>query len=146
MTHPRHKTTLTGVAGIVLVGACGVLGACSLGTDSDIPTSARISVTGTGTSPLQLIVSTNFFEQIIGEGTEIEAVLIEADTLSIDIPYEATTMLNELGSVLYRLVQPDSVPSVVTMQVFVNDELEYTQDASISQGGSLEYRHIFRPR
>ena len=117
---------------------------CSLGTEADEkPTSARITVTGTTSSPLQLVVSTDFFEQIIGDGIEIQAVLITADTLSVTPPFEEVTALDELGSVFYRLIQPDSVPSTVTMRVFLDEALEYDQDATLSQGGALEYRFVF---
>jgi len=133
--------------GVAIACVLGVTTACSLSTENPTPTSARIAVTGTGTTPLQLIVSTDFFEQIIGEGTEIQAVLITADTFSVGLPFEQTTPLTELGSVLYRLIQPDSVPSTVTMQVFVDEQLEYEQsNATLSQGGSLEFRFLFRPR
>jgi hypothetical protein len=141
-----RKATSLRFGGIALISVFGLLGGCSLSTENPTPTSARITVTGSGTTPLELVVSTDFFEQIIGEGTEITAVIVTADTFSIDLPFEQTTALDDLGNVLYRLIQADSTPSNVTMQVFVDDNLEYNQDAAISQGASLEFRFLFRPR
>jgi hypothetical protein len=132
------------IGGLAVAAVLFATPACSLGTEADEkPTSARITVTGSAPSPLQLVVSTDFFEQLIGEGVEIRAVLITADTIPVTPPFEQVTALDELGSVFYRLIQPDTVPSTVTMRVLLDGTLEYDQEATLSAGASLEYRFVF---
>ncbi len=134
-------------AGIFVLasGLVGMVGCVS--TDGDVkPQNARVTVTGTTATPLQLVTSTDFFEEIIGEGTEIRAILVEADTTVVNPPFDQTFPIGSLGSVLVRLIQPDSTPSDVTMQVWLDGVLEYNQAATMSQGASIEYRFIFSSR
>ena len=127
-------------SGLVGVVAC-------VSTDADVrPQNARVTVTGTSPTPLQLVTSTDFFEELIGEGTEIRAILVDADTTVVNPPFDQTFPLSSLGSVLVRLIQPDSTPSDVTMQVWLDGVLEYEQAATMSQGASIEYRFVFRSR
>lgn len=132
----------TVAAGLGLAGLAGCIS-----SDAEVkPQSARVTITGTSEIPLQLVTSIDFFEQIIGDDPTIQAVLVTADTTAVTLPFEQTIALDELGSVLVRLIQPDSMPSTVSMQVWLDGVLEFDRNATMSQGGSLEYRFVFTSR
>jgi hypothetical protein len=141
------RSRMVATLGIVF-GGLGLAGAAGcVSTDADVkPQNARVTITGASELPLQLVTSTNFFEQIVGDDPTVQAVLVAADTTAVTLPFEQTIALDELGSVLVRLIQPDSMPSTVSMQVMLDGVVEYDQAATLSQGGSIEYRFVFTSR
>ena len=141
------RSGMVATLGVVL-GGLGLVGAAAcVSTDAEVkPQNARVTITGTSELPLQLVTSIDFFEQIVGDDPTVQAVLVAADTTAVTLPFEQTIALDELGSVLVRLIQPDSMPSTVLMQVMLDGELEYNQAATLSQGASIEYRFVFISR
>ncbi len=117
--------------------------ACSTAdTPTEKPDSARVQIEGTAPNPLRLIVSTDFFETVDEFTGEVVAVFNTADTLDIGLPFELT-VLTEQGSVLFRLTQPEAEPATVRMRAFIDGRQDYDQSATMSEGGTLEYRYVF---
>jgi len=131
---------------VAVVLGMALLPACSLSTESEPPpTTARVVIQGSAPNSLILVVSNNYYEQIIGDNTQIAAVLVTADTVSVDdFPFEHTFALNSRGAALARLIQPDSAEATVTMQVYLDGREEYNQSATLAQVASLEYRYLHR--
>lgn len=141
---PRRARVGAGPGHLVLI-ALFLAGpsACLDTQDPDPPAEARITISGTSPDSLRLITSTDFFEQIVGD-SEIQAVLVQADTLAVLPPFETQVSLRSVGEVFVRVSQEGTTPSNVTVQVFLDGELEYDRTATLSQGGALEYRYLGR--
>lgn len=122
---------------VVLMGA-----ACSTSTSPDVkPTRADITVSGSSTVPLRLVVSTDFaetFNQVTGERAQI---LNSADTLTIEtLPYTRSVQLGDQGGVVVDLSNPSDVEATVRLRVSLDSgQKPYDQTATMSQGGALRY-------
>lgn len=121
--------------------------ACSsvLTPDDRRPDSARIGITGTASSPLQLITSTRFVRSGSIELGTVTHELIEADTTAVTPPFERTLPLEGRAVGIYvRLAYLDSLPPAdVTLSVDIGGEPAYRQAATL-QKASLEYSFVFK--
>lgn len=117
---------------------------CGL-TDSDVkPTSARVRAEGTAPGQLQLVVSTDFFEDVNDITFEVFQVIESADTFFIDLPHDETLPLTDLGSVIVALTNHDTVPAQVRLRVDLDSGQDpYDQSATMSEGGTLRYVFSF---
>ncbi len=126
------------------IPAALVLAACSTGLDADdVPTTARVRVDGAAPDELTLVVSTNFFEQINLETLERSAVLQEADTLALSLPYDAYWPLNDLASVYVELLYVPTSTASVTLRVNLDNGEAFEQAATLSDNARLIYYWIW---
>lgn len=132
--------------GVAVAGAMVALAACDTSTDPDVkPTRADVTVTGSTTVPLRLIVSTDFdefFDQASGaRGQSFNS----ADTLTITtLPYQNTVPLSDLGKVVVDLSNPSDVEATVRLRVEMDSGQEpYDRQAIMSQGGALRFVFSF---
>ena len=126
------------VVGLALVA----VGACSTTTEPDFkPTSAEISVSGTSSVPLQLIVSTDFVETFDPVELVREQIFNSADTIVIsDLPFARTVRLDDTASIVVDLSNPSETPATVRLVVELDGgQTPYDQEAVMSEGGSLRY-------
>lgn len=131
---------------MVAVGAMIALAACDTATDPDLkPTRADVTVTGSTTVPLQLVVSTDFdefFDPVSGvRGQSLNS----ADTLTITtLPYQNTVILSDLGKVVVDLSNPSDTEATVRLRVEMDSGQEpYDREAIMSEGGALRYVFSF---
>lgn len=128
---------------MILLVAVGMT-ACGIGTsEDDKPTTARVEVTGSAPDDLKLIVSRNFFEQLNVNTGERNAVLTEADTLVLTLPYEETLDLNTTGSIYVELLYEESTTASVTLDVNLDNGQSFEQAANMSAGAQLIYYWIW---
>lgn len=120
--------------------------ACSSGTSpGEKPTEARIRVEGTTPAPLQLVVSTDFYETV--RDGEVVQVKRSADTTFIGLPYDESVALTSLGSVVVELTNQEEEPAQVEMRVDLDSgQNPYRQSATMSLGGTLRYVFVFLQR
>jgi hypothetical protein len=138
----KKKVPAMGVAFVVLVSST----ACDSGTaPGEKPTRADVAVVGEAPVPLELVVSTDFFETV--RDGEVVQVKNSADTLFIEPPFAQTFFLSDLGSVLVELANHDAEPAQVELSVELDSGQEpYRQSATMSEGGRLRYVFVFLQR
>jgi len=116
---------------------------CRLSSGPDnVPTSARVRVEGTGPD-LELIISTDFFEQVNLSTGERTAVVNRADTLRPNLPFDQTFDLGNGGSVYVKLNNPVVETATVRLRVDLNEGQSYDQAATLSDQAALIYYFIF---
>jgi len=126
--------------GVLLVLAAVV--GCSTTTDPDLkPTRADITISGSSTVPLRLVVSTDFYETINQLTGERGQVFNSADTLTVEtLPYVSSVQLSDLGSVVVDVSNPSETEATVRLQVAMDSgQSPYDQTAIMSQGGALRF-------
>ena len=132
--------------GAVAIGALIAVGACDSTTDPDLkPTRAGISVTGSSTVPLRLVVSTDFDEFVDPvDGTRGQS-FISADTLTIStLPYQSSVQLTDLGKIVVDLSNASATEATVRLRVELDSgQQPYDREAIMSQGGALRYVFSF---
>ena len=79
------------------------LSACPTETDVGKPAEARILIDGTAAEPMELVTATDFIEMIDPIQQDREYVLLDADTLMIEPPYDRTVDITTLGSIFFQL-------------------------------------------
>lgn len=109
------------------------------------PTEARVRVEGTSPVPLQLVVSTDFYETVDQFTGEILQITASADTTQItSLPFDRTVPLTSLGSVLVSLTNHADQPAQVRLRVNLDGGQDpYDQSAEMSKGGQLRYVFAF---
>lgn len=128
------------VLGVVFLGMAAA--ACSTSTDPDLkPTRADVTISGSTTVPLRLIVSTDFYEtfnQLTGERGQ---VFNSADTITVEtLPYVSSIQLTDLGSVVVDVSNSSDTEATVRLQVAMDSgQQPYDQTAIMSQGGALRF-------
>ena len=121
-----------------------IAGACSFGTSPDnVPTSAVIDIQGSTPNPLELIVSTDFYEQLNTSTGERKPVLVTSDTVLITPPYHDTVDIAALGSVYVELYQPEVATASVHMMVDLDNGQHYEQNATLADKAQLIYYFVF---
>lgn len=116
--------------------------ACSTGTNPDVkPTRADISLSGSTTVPLQLVVSTDFFETWDPVNAVRAQVFNHADTFLItSLPYDRVVQLNESGSVVVDVSNPSVTEATVRLRVELDSgQPPYDQTGVMSEGGALRF-------
>ena len=134
------RVTLRLSWGIAVLSAAG----CSLTSGpTDKPTEARVQVEGTSPHPLQLITSTDFFEQVNLTTGDRYAIVNRADTVEFTPPYDHTFDLGSEGSFYVKLNNPLVPTASVRMRVNLDGGQSYDQSATLSDNAALIYYFIF---
>lgn len=128
----------------LVVGALAVLIAvagCSWSTAGPKPPAeARVQVTGTG--PL-LIITSEAFDRVFNDSTATASTLVyQADTVTSSLPFDVTYPVAPSDRFLVRVVNVDTVPRDVRVQVSFDGKTKYDQAATLNNS-SLEYSSLF---
>lgn len=134
-TNDRWKLVMGAL--VVLLG----VGSCKWSTTGPRPPAeARIQVTGEG--PL-LIITLEAFDRITNDSTlGVTTVLYAADTVVSNLPFDSTYAVAPSDRFLVRVVNLDTVPRDMRLQVSFDGDLKYNQAATLTNA-SLEYNHTF---
>ena len=121
------------------LAACGILE-----TEDEIADEARVVVSGTASNPLLLITSTKF-ERFYDEEGEPQNTVVVADTVTLDLPagYDQIFPVKPDKGFLVRLVNPETEPAVISIQVYFDGELSYDQKNVSLSDASVEFSYIF---
>lgn len=131
----RLSTALT-VALVGVLPACGILETTDRGAEEAI-----VTITGDSPVPLDLITSDAFIVFTDPNTFEESLQIFVADTLVLTaLPFDQSYAIASFDRFLIRLTNPDSTVASVRMTVQVDGTVEYDQAATMSQGGSLEFR------
>ena len=127
-----------------LVAALFVLGAvgCSTTASPELkPTRAEVTVTGSTSVPLRLIVSTDFSETYDPVDEVREQIFHSADTIFVsELPYRDTVLLTDVASIVVDLSNPSDVAATARLQVALDGgQPGYDREALMSEGGALRY-------
>ena len=143
---PSHPKTLPwGLRLLVLALMAFQLAACNVfETKDEIANNARVVVTGTAQAPLLLITSTKFERWQDEEGaTHVNLVASDTAQISLATAFDQVYPVKPDKGFLVRLVNPETEPAVVSLQVYFDGELNYDQsDVSLSDA-SIEFSYIF---
>jgi len=115
---------------------CGILDTTDRGAER-----AMVSITGDSPVPLELLTSEAWLIFTDPETFEEEVQILLADTAILTaLPFNQDYPIADFDRFLIRLTNPDSTVASVRMTVSVDGSVEYDQQATMSQGGSLEFR------
>jgi len=136
---PTATRWLGGGLLLILFTACNIFDA-----EVEIAKEARVLVTGTAPEPLELVTSTKFTRSFPSEGGVILSLAF-ADTtfLSLASPHDETYPIRPDRGFFVRLKNLSMEPATVSMQVYFDGELMYSQENVTLQEGSLEYSYVF---
>jgi hypothetical protein len=111
-----------------------------LDTSRGIPDRAEVTVTGTSSVPLRLLMSNRFTATWNEQDARWAVSLLAADTTTItSLPVTRTLPLNEFGVFFVRLTQPDlDATADIEMTVRMDGDQVYVQRAALTDA-SLEY-------
>lgn len=142
-TGSRAATRLSLLLLLLATGACSVFK-----SEDEVADQARVVITGTVTDSTVLITSTKF-ERWFDDQGESHTSLTVSDTVSL-MPYmEGGATFDQIYPVkpdvgfLARVVHTDTVPSVISMQVYFDGDLNYDQRDVSLVDSSLEFSYIF---
>lgn len=128
--------------GIGLALLMAGLTGCSTTTEPDLkPQRADITVSGSSTVPLRLIISTDFYETINELTGTRGQVFNSADTLTLEsLPYRSSVQLTDQGSIVVDLSNESETEASVRLQVAMDSgQQPYDQSAIMSLGGALRF-------
>jgi len=143
---PRYTRALKATTRITFLSVLALqAGGCSVfNAEDEVADEARVVITGTSTASTELITSTRFERWVDGAGDTHTKLLI-ADTIPLDL----STSFDEIYPVkpnigfLVRVVHPDTIPAVFSMQVYFDGELSYDQRDISLNDSSIEFSYIF---
>ncbi len=125
--------------------ATGLAGCDLLDDDQQLPGVARVEITGTSPEPLELVVSDNF-ERVadFDQGTRYTRV-IQADTSLVELESDFVMEYDIEGTHRFyvRLTNHSLEVAQVLLSVAFDGEVGYSQRASLSEGGALEFSEVF---
>jgi hypothetical protein len=137
---PRGARRALTALGVALLGVPG----CSLSTGpSQRPTSAHIIIDGTAAAPLQLVISTDFYETQDATTAEIVQVFNTADTVSVDPPDDRTVDLGDFGGIAVHLKNLSPTDASVRMRVSLDNGQGYDYTGTLPQGQEFVYVYLF---
>ena len=126
-----------------------VTGACSvLKTKDEVADEARVVIAGTVTDSTVLIVSTKF-ERWFDDQGDPHTSLTVSDTIPLKPYMEGGSAFDQIFPVkpdigfLARVVHSDTIPSVISIQVYFDGELNYDQKNVSLVDASMEFSYIF---
>ena len=129
------------LAALALAGAAS---ACDLLDDDQVlPDVARVVLTGSSPVDLEMVVSDNF--QVVADVTlgSRYTVLVHADTLLVRPDFSQDYDIQVSRRFLVRLTNHSSEVAQVNLSVAFDGEVGYSQQATMAEGGSLEFSEIF---
>ena len=117
---------------------------CSLTTSApDAPTDAHIVVSGTST-PLQLTVSTDFYQVQDTVTAEIHEVYNSSQTITITPPYDQHWSIGSQARIAVHLKNTSASDVTVRMQIELdNGGQGYDHNSTLPSGQELAYVYIF---
>lgn len=145
MSEPRLKklnaVLRSGLMAILVLntGACNIFE-----SEDEIADEARVLIEGTTPVPLQLITSTRF-ERTYNEDGDANTLLLSADTVMIELgtAYDEVFPVKPDLGFFVRLRNLEADPATVTMRVYFDGELNYSQQNVSLSDSSLEFSFIF---
>jgi hypothetical protein len=143
---PRQTPAAQWVAKVLLLSVLGLqVGGCNVfETKDEIAKEARVIVSGTAPGTLELITSTKF-ERWVDEEGETRITLSVSDTVELDLTSdhdEIYPIKPDLGFYV-KLSNDDPTPATISMQVYFDGELNYSQQNATLSESSLEFSFIF---
>ena len=130
-----------------ILGAAGLMAAsvaCDLlDDDQDLPDIARVDITGSAPVDLELVVSDNFQRVSDFDQGARYTVLVNADTSFVRPDFSEEYDIHVAQRFFVRLTNHSAEVATITLSVAFDGEVDYTQRASISEGGALEFSEIF---
>lgn len=119
--------------------------ACNVfGTEDEVADEARVVIAGTGTDSTKVITSTRF-ERWLDDQGETHTTLLVSDTVYTDLAAtfdEVYPVKPDIGF-LVRVVNRDTVPAVISIQVYFDGKLNYDVKNASLVDSSIEFSHIF---
>ncbi len=124
---------------LLLTAACGIFEG-----EERIAEKARVVVSGETTVPLELVASTKFIRTRQPEG-QTDITLLQADTfqLTLENVFDQEFPVKPDRGFFVRLRNYDTIPALVSMQVYFDGELTYDQQNVTLQQAYLEFSFIF---
>lgn len=121
-----------------------VSAACNLlDDDQDLPDIARVDITGSAPVDLELVVSDDF-QRIndVDQGARY-TLLVRSDTSFVRPDFSKEYDIQATHRFFVRLTNHSSEVAQIILSVAFDGQIDYTQRASISEGGALEFSEIF---
>ena len=123
--------------------AAGLAGCDLLDDDQQLPGVARVEITGSSPEPLELVVSDNF-ERVadFDQGARYTRV-IQADTSFVEPDFVMEYDIEGTHRFYVRLTNHSFEVAQILLSVACDGEVGYSQRASLSEGGALEFSEVF---
>ena len=135
----RASTLLFTAAALLLAApACNILD-----DDQELPGTARVAITGTAAGDLELVTSTDFLQVNDLEADATYTQLVRADTALIQPGFSRDYDIATTNRFFVRLTNHATDVADVTLTVSFDGVVEYNQQATMSEGGALEFSEIF---
>lgn len=125
---------------MVLMVGCNVFE-----SEDEIADEARVTITGTATDSTEVITSTKFTRQINQDG-ETLITFLQSDTVPLDlsVPFDEIYPVRPDRGFLVRVVNRDKDdPTVITIKVYFDGDLNYSQENVSLVDSSIEFSYIF---
>ena len=129
---------LAAVALAAAPGACNILD-----DDQELPSVARVEITGSAPVELELVVSDNFQRVADFEQGARYTVLVQADTSFVQPDFTKDYDIEASSRFFVRLTNHSSEIAQISLSVAFDGVVSYSQRANISEGGALEFSEIF---
>ena len=128
---------------LVALPTAGLTSCDLLDDDQQLPSIARVEITGAAPEPLELVVSDSF-ERVsdLEQGTRY-TVLTRADTSLVQLDFTRDYDIQVTHRFYVKLTNHSFEVAQITLSVAFDGEVGYTQRANLSEGGALEYSEIF---
>ena len=133
--------------------ALGLLAAVALATtptacnilddDQELPSVARVEITGSAPVDLELVVSDNFQRVSDFDQGARYTVLVQSDTSFVQPDFTRDYDIEATSRFFVRLTNHSVEVAQISLSVAFDGELSYSQRANISEGGALEFSEIF---
>lgn len=123
--------------------AAGLASCNLLDDDQELPNIARVEITGSSPEPLELVVSDNFERVSDLEQGARYTVLVQSDTSFVQPDFAQEYDIEGTHRFYVRLTNHSFEVAQITLSVAFDGEVEYSQRASLSEGGALEFSEVF---
>jgi hypothetical protein len=124
-----------------LAAAVGLTG-CNILNEGD-PEIARV-VLEAGSANVRLVVSNDFNALEISESGIGEIVVISSDTVAVSGTFEQRYTLGQRLRFYARAEAPDTVPVIASMEVYIDDDLRFSQTRQLDGGeNAMEFVYVF---
>ncbi len=121
----------------------GLAGCNILDDDQQLPGIARVEITGSAPQPLELVVSDNFERVADFDQGARYTVLVHADTSLVQPDFTRDYDIEGTHRFYVRLTNHSSEVAQILLLVAFDGEVGYSQRASLSEGGALEFSEVF---
>lgn len=131
-------------AATAALAAMAISAACDLlDDDQEYPGVARVEITGTAPVPLELVVSDDFQRVADVDQGARYTVLVRADTSHVELDFVKDYDIELSRRFFVRLTNHAVEVANVRLTVAFDGVVGYTQAATMSEGGALEFSEIF---